>query len=289
MFAVLFNKKKSWLYCCASLLFLGSVVSSITFFMNEFLPSFAAFYNAIYPVNVRVLSIIETVLFALLSEIVLSSYEKGLLIKDLPKREKTLRICIRAVWIVLGFASLLYPSVLVAACLLFIISICIAIYHHKDSFFPLWLMIVCLIIYISEIIPGFMPLYDFENGGISKAFSLSILQRGINVELASLIIVITGVSVIIKEIKSIMNTGEAMKISHRNFNRICLSYNLTEREIEIAKLVCRGLNNSEISKQLFISVGTVKVHIHHIFMKFGINSRVQLLAKIMNIELEEEQ
>lgn len=51
---------------------------------------------------------------------------------------------------------------------------------------------------------------------------------------------------------------------------------LTPREIEIAKHVAAGLRTSEIGKRLFISEGTVKMHIHNIYQKLGIDDRTQL-------------
>ena len=49
---------------------------------------------------------------------------------------------------------------------------------------------------------------------------------------------------------------------------------LTPREIEIVRLLAGGLRNKEIGKRLFISEGTVKIHLHHIFDKLKLNSRV---------------
>jgi two-component system nitrate/nitrite response regulator NarL len=51
---------------------------------------------------------------------------------------------------------------------------------------------------------------------------------------------------------------------------------LTPREIEITRMIARGLGNREIGEQLFISEGTVKTHLHTIYEKLGIKSRLQL-------------
>lgn len=52
---------------------------------------------------------------------------------------------------------------------------------------------------------------------------------------------------------------------------------LTHREQEVLDLIALGLSNAEISRRLFISEKTTKVHIHHIFEKLGVTSRVQAL------------
>jgi DNA-binding NarL/FixJ family response regulator len=50
---------------------------------------------------------------------------------------------------------------------------------------------------------------------------------------------------------------------------------LTERELEVLRLVARGLNNRDIAKQLFISENTVKNHVRNILEKLQLHSRME--------------
>ncbi len=52
---------------------------------------------------------------------------------------------------------------------------------------------------------------------------------------------------------------------------------LTPREIEIVRMVSRGLRNKAIGEQLSISEGTVKVHLHNIYEKLGVDGRLELV------------
>jgi len=54
-------------------------------------------------------------------------------------------------------------------------------------------------------------------------------------------------------------------------------YNLSNREVEIVKLVCNGNNNKEIGEMLFISPNTVKKHMSSILNKLHTENRVQLI------------
>jgi DNA-binding NarL/FixJ family response regulator len=51
---------------------------------------------------------------------------------------------------------------------------------------------------------------------------------------------------------------------------------LTTRELEIARLVAEGLRNRAIGERLFITEGTVKIHLHRIYEKLGVDGRLEL-------------
>jgi DNA-binding CsgD family transcriptional regulator len=63
-------------------------------------------------------------------------------------------------------------------------------------------------------------------------------------------------------------------------NAFAAEHEISKRECEVIRLICQGLANQEISESLFISLQTVKDHIHRIFVKTGVKNRVQLTNMI---------
>ena len=53
---------------------------------------------------------------------------------------------------------------------------------------------------------------------------------------------------------------------------------LTERELEVMRLVARGRSNTEIASDLFVSLATVKTHVGRVFAKLGARDRAQVVV-----------
>ena len=54
---------------------------------------------------------------------------------------------------------------------------------------------------------------------------------------------------------------------------------LTNSEQKVASLVCDGLSNKAIAKQLGLSESTVKAHLYSVFRKVGVKGRGRLMVK----------
>ena len=53
---------------------------------------------------------------------------------------------------------------------------------------------------------------------------------------------------------------------------------LTRRELDVLRLVAVGLSNADIARRLFISVGTVRKHLEHVFDRTGVRTRAKAVA-----------
>lgn len=54
---------------------------------------------------------------------------------------------------------------------------------------------------------------------------------------------------------------------------------LSHREMEVAELAAQGMSNKHIAKALHLSDGTVKIHVHHILGKLGVERRAALVGQ----------
>jgi DNA-binding NarL/FixJ family response regulator len=74
----------------------------------------------------------------------------------------------------------------------------------------------------------------------------------------------------------------AERLAQRQSVEAELESALTRREMEIVRLVALRLETQEISDRLEISVGTVKIHLHHVYDKLGLTGRQDLLRWLWN-------
>jgi len=72
----------------------------------------------------------------------------------------------------------------------------------------------------------------------------------------------------------------ALRKPERASNRALAS--LTSRELEILKLIAKGMSNKLIARELDISDGTVKVHVKHFLKKLNLRSRVEAAVWMVN-------
>lgn len=57
------------------------------------------------------------------------------------------------------------------------------------------------------------------------------------------------------------------------------TWDLTTRELAVAKLVATGLSNQQVGRELMLSVKTVEYHLGHVFAKLGVTNRAELAAR----------
>lgn len=67
----------------------------------------------------------------------------------------------------------------------------------------------------------------------------------------------------------------------RTLERVVDGHNLSRREAQVALCCAEGLTNAQIGERLFITEQTVKFHLRHIFVKFGVKRRAELVSRLL--------
>ena len=78
--------------------------------------------------------------------------------------------------------------------------------------------------------------------------------------------------------RSVLAPGAMRALVARSSDTERYQVRLTDRELEILRLVTRGLTNPQIAERLIISVSTVNFHVHNILDKLGAKTRTEAVA-----------
>jgi DNA-binding NarL/FixJ family response regulator len=122
-----------------------------------------------------------------------------------------------------------------------------------------------------------------------KAGAMGYLLKEISIEeVASAVRAVhNGQSLISPSMASKLLTEFASMIKKTDDRQQVPTPRLTDREMEVLKLVAKGLNNRDIAKQLFISENTVKNHIRNILEKLQLHSRMEAVVYAVREKLLE--
>jgi two-component system NarL family response regulator len=122
-----------------------------------------------------------------------------------------------------------------------------------------------------------------------KAGAMGYLLKEISIEeVASAVrAVYNGQSLISPSMASKLLTEFATMVRKDDERQQVPTPRLTEREMEVLKLVAKGMNNRDIAKKLFISENTVKNHIRNILEKLQLHSRMEAVVYAVREKLLE--
>ena len=118
-------------------------------------------------------------------------------------------------------------------------------------------------IYLNRLHPGaWQTVFDLVHSGgtlITKEMAASLINSQVHKE---------------EEAPSVNNKDRLQNLTQL--------YGLSEREVEVLKLLSQGLRNSDISERLFLSGGTVKNYISNIYAKLEVKGRREAANKAKN-------
>lgn len=73
--------------------------------------------------------------------------------------------------------------------------------------------------------------------------------------------------------------------SENNSNGQSMDEPLSDREIEVLRLLSAGFSNQAIADKLFVAIGTIKKHTHSIYQKFNVDSRTRAIKKARELNI----
>ncbi|RUL49426.1 response regulator transcription factor [Lysinibacillus antri] len=100
--------------------------------------------------------------------------------------------------------------------------------------------------------------------------------------IAGMKLISRGGTFISKEIAYLLIEQMSSEIPKKIVGENQNNYGLTEREMEILSCLAEGLNNTEISARLFLSLGTVKNYISNIYAKLDLHDRLKVARKAID-------
>lgn len=128
---------------------------------------------------------------------------------------------------------------------------------------------IAIPLFLQDKIFGFIGLFSIENIHEEMKVSLEMFAKCINIELMRILTM--------KDLYDFINN-----------NHISYWENiLSNREIEVVRMVIAGYKDNEIEKKLFISKSTVRAHIGNIFEKLEVTSRLELIEDFYSYLLKE--
>ncbi|MDY4026017.1 MAG: helix-turn-helix transcriptional regulator [Enterococcus avium] len=111
-----------------------------------------------------------------------------------------------------------------------------------------------------------------------SSLTTKIYNRSISEDIFSIVVCLLMIHFFLKDrhVQEEVNSEEqeeAMLIQ-----KFCHAHQFTQRETEVFELLLFHRTNQEIADQLFLSLGTVKTHVHNIFIKLDIKKRTQIFS-----------
>ena len=74
-----------------------------------------------------------------------------------------------------------------------------------------------------------------------------------------------------------------MVLKAKQWDYLSKCWHLTPREVQVAKLVCKGLDNEQLGQKLHIAYNTVRAHLGNMFRKVGVRGKAALILEFVAV------
>ncbi|EMC05775.1 helix-turn-helix transcriptional regulator [Streptococcus mutans] len=279
------NKKKKTLYLVTSLYLLFFILDNSVISMTEIISSFASNYNSSFQGT----SFIKTTVF------LVNNFCQLWIVHYLSKRKMPWweYLILLAIFLFMLLPSLpslpntatkVYLYYLPNQLLLFYTGLIAFFNSKKENVSKLgkkYLKLITLLAMIASVailIEDTFVIFTVDQYSI---FNTKIMNRNVSEDLFSIIACWLLLYYFLKDYPLLEKRNQALQtkaLSKDAIQDFFDYYHLTEREQDICQLLLEHKQNQEIAKELYLSVGTVKTHIHNIYIKMAINKREQFFS-----------
>lgn len=295
------TKKQSYLYM--SIMFLFFIFDNLVIYMTEFIDSFAVAYNNIFlsvPTYKTIIIIVLLVCYVMINNSILKI-----------ETSKKWYFVIGALWFIEMFIAMM-PNGAMKVWLFYlpsqIFTFMLSMYglnviknnpekytgKNYDDYRKvlIWTLVFSILIFIEDTFVIF-------NVDIYSDIMIKINNRSVTEDIMSIGYCVFAIKYFIEllyenkensvepftlentDIKTVDDTNDVTNNTINNeisdFYLFCTQFYLTTREQDVFKLLIKDMDNKQISEELSISIGTVKTHVHNIFLKTNSSSRKQLM------------
>ena len=285
------ERKKIFLVLTIFLLFF--ILDNIIIYMTEFLLSFASTYNH---------SFMSTPVFKTIIYIV-NNYCSFLIInllqnKKMPQEHYVLLI-IFSLWLLM---IPMMPNSAVKVWLYYLPNQLLMIYMgvytwrriketDQGEIVLTYLKWTGILLIISGIFILMEDTFVIFNVDQYSSLSIKMNNRNLCEDIFSILACLLMMKYFFVDSLSSSNQVHMEKKESQVFAAFACHYRLTEREKEICQLVLQNKKNQDIASEIYLSIGTVKTHVHNIFIKLNVSKRSQVLTVYQQFtkELNDQQ
>lgn len=281
--------KKQPLYLAINVMFVLFVLDNVIIYMTEFFDKFSSFYDLQF---MTIPSFKTLIMMSIV--IVYFLIQKYTLNKSFTTLDylmlALLSICVLFIPLALNGALMVWSYYLPYQLITIYLSLVGLKYIksnsnllNKNPYMNLYKKILkyTLIFSFLIIIEDTIVIFSFD---VYSDILVKINNRSVSEDILTIIYAVYAIKYCSSKINSLLKVENNVSNETKNidfigsaFYEFVQHYNLTNREQDILKLLLQNKNNQEISENLFISIGTVKTHIHNIFQKVDVSKRNMLI------------
>lgn len=279
-----FLRRKQTLFLLITIYLLFFIFDNAIIYMTEFINSFASSYNETF----MSIPVAKTIIY------VVNAYCSLLIVNNLLKRKTSFfqygLVVILTLWMSMipllqNSATKVWLYYLPNQLFLFYLGLYGWLHLRKATdfsaaryFYTKWVSLSSIVFGLLILLEDTYVIYQVDQYTI---LNVKINNRNISEDIFSMLICFMLLHFFFR-VEEEEKQAVAEEKEDVQFQLFCRHYGFTQREQEICALLLEHKSNQQIADEIFLSLGTVKTHVHNIFIKLNIKKRNQVIEVYEN-------